>query len=246
MRRRRLGSTAVLLVVTLLLAAPVAPLAAGLTEKEATDLGVQAYIYGYPLVTMEMTRRVVTNVAEPTGPHAPMNQFASLRRYPDASFRDVTAPNADTLYSSAFLDLSKEPMVLSLPDVSGRYYLMPMLSGWTDVFQVPGKRTTGSKAQTYAITGPDWKGTLPTGMKEIKSPTAMVWILGRTYCTGSAEDYKAVHALQDQYTLVPLSEYGKPYTPPPGTVDPSVDTKTPVREQVNAMSAATTSHCWPR
>jgi hypothetical protein len=237
MRRRRLGSIAVLLVVTVLLTTPVASLAAGLTEKEATELGVQAYIYGYPLVTMEMTRRVVTNVAEPIGPHAPMNQFANLRRYPDVSFRDVTAPNADTLYSSAFLDLSKEPMVLSLPEAFGRYYLMPMLSGWTDVFQVPGKRTTGTKAQTYAITGPDWKGTLPTGMKEIKSPTAMVWILGRTYCTGTAEDYKAVHALQDQYTLVPLSEYGQPYTPPPGTVDPSVDTKTPVREQVDAMSA---------
>jgi hypothetical protein len=114
---------------------------------------------------------------------------------------------------------------------------MPMLSGWTDVFQVPGKRTTGTKAQTYAITGPGWKGTLPAGVKEYKSPTSMVWILGRIYCTGTPEDYKAVHALQDEFKLVPLSSYGKPYTPPPGKVDPSVDMKMAVREQVNRMSA---------
>ena len=113
-----------------------------------------------------------------------------------------------------------------------------MLSGWTDVFQVPGKRTTGDKAQTYAITGPNWKGDLPEGVKELKSPTSMVWILGRTYCTGTPEDYKAVHAIQDKYTLVPLSAYGKAYTPPKGKVDPKIDMKTPVREQVNRMDAA--------
>jgi hypothetical protein len=212
--------------------------AATLTEAEAATLGADAYVYGYPLVTMELTRRVVTNVAAPAGAHAPMGQFANLREYPNASFKDVTAPNADTLYSSAFLDLGKEPYVLSLPDEAGRYYLMPMLSGWTDVFQVPGKRTTGTKAQTYAITGPRWKGPLPAGVKELKSPTDMVWILGRTYCTGTPEDYKAVHAIQDQYKLVPLHAYGKPYTPPAGAVDPAVDTKTAVREQVDRLSAA--------
>jgi hypothetical protein len=212
--------------------------AAKLTDAEAAKLGVDAYVYGYPLVTMELTRRVVTNVAEPKGAHAPMGQFANLREYPDASFKDVTAPNADTLYSSAFLDLGKEPYVLSLPDEAGRYYLMPMLSGWTDVFQVPGKRTTGTKAQTYAITGPGWRGTLPSGVKELKSPTNMVWILGRTYCTGTAEDYKAVHAIQDQYKLVPLSSYGKPYAAPAGSVDPNVDMKTPVRDQVERLSGA--------
>jgi hypothetical protein len=221
----------------MLLGVPAPARAAAVSEKEARDLGVDAYVYGYSLVTMEVTRRVVTNVAEPKGAHAPMGQFANLREYPNASFKDVTAPNADTLYSSAFLDLSKEPYVLSLPDEANRYFLMPMLSGWTDVFQVPGKRTTGTKPQTYVITGPRWKGKLPDGVKELKSPTAMVWILGRTYCTGTPEDYKAVHALQDQYKLVPLSAYGKPYTPPAGKVDPSIDTKTPVREQVNRMSA---------
>ncbi len=200
-------------------------------------LATDAYVFGYPLVTMEMTRRVITNVAAPVGTKAPMGQIIKLREYPNSSFRDVTAPNADTLYTTAFFDVGKEPWVLSIPDMKDRYYLMPMLDGWTTVFQVPGKRTTGTKAQTYAITGPGWKGTLPAGVKEYKSPTSIVWLLGRIYCTGTPEDYAAVHKLQDEFKLVPLSSYGKPYTPPAGTVDSSIDMKTAVREQVNRMSA---------
>ena len=127
-------------------------------------LATDAYIFGYPLVTMEMTRRVITNVAAPVGTRAPMGQLIKLREYPNASFRDVTAPNADTLYTTSFFDVGKEPWVLSIPDMKGRYALFPMLDGWTTVFQVPGKRTTGTGAQTYAITGPGWKGTLPAGV----------------------------------------------------------------------------------
>jgi hypothetical protein len=187
---------------------------------------------------MEMTRRVMTNVAEPDDKHAPMGRFKLMRKYPDASFRDITAPNADTLYSPAWLDVSREPYVLSFPDEGDRYFLMPMLSGWTDVFASPGTRTTGTKAQTYAITGPNWNGQLPDGVKELKSPTSMVWILGRTYCTGKPDDYDAVHTIMDKYQLVPLSAYGKRYTPAPGKVDASIDMKTPVRDQVNQMDAA--------
>lgn len=200
-------------------------------------LATDAYIFGYPLVTMEMTRRVLTNVAEPVGTRAPMGQIIKLRSYPDASFKDVTAPNADTLYTTAFFDLGKEPWVLSVPDMKDRYFLLPMLDGWTTVFQVPGKRTTGTSAQTYAITGPGWKGTLPEGVKEYKSSTNIVWLLGRIYCTGTPEDYAAVHKLQDEFKLVPLSAYGKPYTPPAGKADPAIDMKTAVRDQVNRMDA---------
>jgi hypothetical protein len=213
--------------------------AAGPSEQELAALAMDAYVYGYPLVTMELTRRVSTNVAKPEGTKAPMGRFARLRTYPPVSDHTVTAPNADTLYTIVWLDVSKEPWVLSIPDMKDRYFLMPMLSGWTDVFQVPGKRTTGTKAQTYAITGPGWTGTLPEGVTEYKSPTGMVWILGRIYCTGTPEDYKAVHALQDKFSVVPLSAYGKPYTPPESTVDPNVDMKTAVREQVHALDAAT-------
>jgi hypothetical protein len=200
-------------------------------------LATDAYIYGYPLVTMEMTRRIMTNVAAPEGNRGPMGQFIRARQYPDASFRDVTAPNADTLYTTSWIDVGKEPWVLSIPDMKGRYFLVPMLDGWTNVFQVPGKRTTGTGAQTYAITGPGWSGELPAGLKEYKSPTGIVWILGRIYCSGTPEDYAAVHALQDRFQVVPLSSYGKSYTPPAGKVDSAIDMKTAVREQVNRMDA---------
>jgi hypothetical protein len=206
--------------------------------EEAKAIATEAYIYGYPLITMEYTRRVITNVSEPKGTKAPMGQLIRLRAYPTAAFKDVTAPNADTLYTTAFLDLKKEPYVLSLPDAHDRYYLFPMLDGWTDVFQVPGKRTTGTGPQKYAITGPGWHGTLPEGMKEYKSPTDIVWLLGRIYCTGTPDDYAAVHKMQDEISLVPLSAYGKPYTAPAGNVDSSVDMKTPVRDQVNALDTA--------
>lgn len=205
-------------------------------DVEDFRAGVEAYIFGYPLVTMELTRRVMTNAATPGPIHAPMGQFVRMRTYPDASFRDVTAPNADTLYTTAWIDVGKEPWVLSIPDMKGRYFLFPMLDGWTNVFEVPGSRTTGTGAQTYAITGPGWKGTLPAGVVEYKSPTAIVWLLGRIYCTGTPEDYAAVHALQDQFKIVPLSAWGKDWTPPAGKVDPSIDMKTAVREQVNALS----------
>jgi hypothetical protein len=204
-------------------------------DKEMLETAIDAYVYAYPLVTMEYTRRALTNTEKPEGTKAPMGQFVRMREYPNASFKDVTAPNADTLYTQAWFDVSKEPWIVSFPDMKGRYALFPMLSGWTDVFQVPGKRTTGTRAQKYAITGPGWSGTLPAGVTEYKSPTGMVWLLGRIYCTGTPQDYKAVHELQDKITAVPLSSYGKAYTPEPGSVDASLDSKKSVRDRVHEL-----------
>jgi hypothetical protein len=231
------GALALAVAATLLTGCKTSSPAAKLTAAEATQLGTDAYIFGYPLVTMEYTRRVMTNVRGVEAMRGPMGQIIKARTYPDASFRDVTAPNADTLYTTTWLDVSQEPWVLSLPDANDRYYLFPLLDGWTTVFQVPGKRTTGTGPQKYAITGPNWKGTLPEGVTEYKSPTSMVWILGRIYCTGTPEDYATVHQLQDRISVVPLSAYGGTYIAPRGTVDPNIDMKTPVREQVNALSA---------
>jgi len=211
-----------------------------ISEADALDIGIDAYVFGYPLVTTEMTRRVMTNVAVAAGMRAPMGQFANARSYPTADDKDVTAPNADTLYSTAWVDLSREPYLLGIPEMNGRYYLLPMLDAWTNVFQVPGKRTTGTGPQKYAITGPGWKGLLPAGVTEYKSPTNIVWIIGRIYSSGTPDDDAEVHKIQDQLTLAALSAYDKPNAAPaPGTVDPAVDMKTPVRDQVDRMDMTT-------
>ncbi|MCB1943291.1 MAG: DUF1254 domain-containing protein [Candidatus Accumulibacter sp.] len=218
-------------------AAPPAAPSAAAREQEAREIAVDAYIFGYPLVTMEMTRRVLTNVVAPTGRQAPMGQFVRLREYPTAAFREVPAANADTLYTAAWFDVSREPWIVSQPEMKDRYFLMPMLDGWTTVFAAPGTRTTGGGAQKYAITGPGWSGKLPPGVSEYKSPTAIVWLLGRIYSSGTPDDYKAVHALQDRFTAVPLRGYGERYAVTAGRVDPDVDDKLAVRSQVDQLDA---------
>ena len=168
---------------------------------------------------------------------APLNQFGSLLAYPTAAFKDVVAPNVNTLYTAGWFDVSKEPMIIHMPDTKDRYYVMQILDAWTNVIGSPGKRTTGTAEQDIAIVGPGWHGQLPRGIEHtFISPTSNVWIINRIQANGP-HDYPAVNALQRQITATPLSSFGKPYTPPPGTVDPKIDSKTPPKKQVNAMSA---------
>lgn len=214
------------------------PLSDSLSEEQTFQLGVEAYIYGYPLVLMNVTKDVATAVPAPQLAKAPANQFAHLPTFPDASFTDLVSPNVDTLYSIAWLDLTLDPIVLSVPDTQGRYYLMPMLDAWTNVFASPGKRTTGTGEGDFVIVGPDWMGVIPDGLRVIQAPTTMVWIIGRTQTNGHA-DYAAVHAIQTKYQLTPLRLWGRPYTPlPDSPVNPMVDPETPPIEQVNNMDAA--------
>jgi hypothetical protein len=208
-----------------------------MTADRALETGVQAVIYGLPIVLMELTKQNAINTESPRGMAAPLNQFSHVPVFPPASFKQVVRANVDTLYSSAFLDLTAEPLVLSLPDSHGRYYLFPMFDAWTDVFASPGTRTTGNGAGTFVIAGPGWKGTPPAGAQVLTSPTNMVWILGRIQTNGPS-DYAAVHALQAQITLVPLSTFGSAYAPPKGTVDPSVDSKAPPVEKLKALTSA--------
>ncbi len=192
------------------------------SAEEAREIALETYIYAYPLVLMHVTRQVGTNVPESVGLRAPINQLAHAREFPDPSFTDVVCPNADTLYSALTYDVSKEPLVVSVPDSGGRYYLLPWLDYWTDVFTVPGKRTTGTGAQTFAIVGPNWHGSLPTGIEGYNSPTGSGLLIGRTQTNGKA-DYEAVRGFQDGMKAVPLSAYGKPYKPPKNTVNPNQD-----------------------
>lgn len=210
-----------------------------LTPEATKAIAEEAYIYFYPLVSMDVTRRQLTNIesGKMTG-RGPMNTFSHVRAFPDANFREVVRPNFDTLYSSGWLDLSKGPVIVSAPDTAGRYYLLPMLDLWSDVFAVPGKRTTGTRAGHFAVVPPGWKGKLPTGLTRIDAPTPYVWLIGRTQTNGP-EDYPAVHKVQDGYGITPLSQWGKQPTPVTAKIDPSVDMKTPPLVQVNTMPAKT-------
>jgi hypothetical protein len=233
----RAGFFALVGLLTVLAIAPGMKAQTMITEQEAHDIGVQAYLYFYPLISVDITRRIAINVEPGKIPgHGPANMFNSFAAYPAADDKTVVRFNFDTLYSSAFLDLTKEPMVVSAPDTGGRYYLLPMLDMWTDVFASPGWRTTGTQAANFLITPPGWTGTVPEGMTRIAAPTPWVWIIGRTKTDGPG-DYDAVHKIQAGYKVTPLPQWGKPTQRVTATIDPSVDTKTPPKRQVDTMPA---------
>lgn len=208
------------------------------TSEEAHAIGVEAYVYFYPLLTMDITRKQFTNI-EPGKEFGkgPMNMFVSVPQYPPASFKGVVRSNFDTLYSIAWLDLTKEPLVIAAPDTAGRFYLLPMLDMWSDVFASPGWRTTGTDASQFLVTPPGWSGTVPAGLDHLPAPTPYVWVIGRTKTDGAA-DYAAVHKIQAGYTVTPLSQLGKNAQPVSVTIDPAVDMQTPPKIQVDTMSAA--------
>ena len=214
-----------------------APSAAQSTSAdEAQTIAAEAYLYFYPLVTMDLTRKQLINSDPKTaGIGGPPNTFDNIQAYPAADMRAVVRPNFDTLYSSAWVDLRREPMVVSVPDTGGRYYLLPMLDMWTDVFASPGWRTTGTKAVNFLLTPPGWSGKVPAGFTRISAPTPYVWIIGRTKTDGPA-DYAVVHEIQKGYKITPLSGWGKPRVVVKQTIDPSVDVKTPPKKQVDTMA----------
>jgi hypothetical protein len=218
-----------------------------ITEAQAHAIGVDAYVYFYSLVTMDVTRKQFTNLEPGKMPgRGPMNMFNNVPTYPPADDRGVVRPNFDTLYSIAYLDMTKEPVVVSVPDTNGRYYLLPMLDMWSDVFASPGWRTTGTQAGNFLVTPPGWRPDLrerfidefklPRDTQRIDAPTPYVWVIGRTKTDGPA-DYDAVRKIQAGFKVTLLSEWGKPPKPAEVKIDPSIDMKTPPKIQVDTMPA---------
>jgi len=208
--------------------AAVAVLAAGAGSGRAQDysddwdyefaytLGVQAYIYGFPWINMAQYRwQWVTQPPTPDNdhPYAPLNQFSHATTLKDASFQGGGDPNTDTLYSMAWLNLTTEPVILSVPAIS-RYYTMEIASFDSDNFAYVGTRATGTNAGNYLIAGPNWVGACPTNVTPLTpSRTPYVLIMGRTLVY-DADDLTNVYAIQAQYQLTPLSDWGTTDVPP--------------------------------
>lgn len=200
--------------------------------------GLQAYVYGFPMMMMDLTMEAATAVPTAGQLGAPVNQFAVMTEYPDASFRAVARTGLDTLFATAWADLEQEPLVLSVPDTDGRYYVIALFDMWSNVFASIGSRTTGTEAGHYLIAGSDWQGTPPADVRQTyRSPTRFVWVNGQMRADGP-KDYDIVNSLQKQYKLTPLSKWGQPYTPPAEVpVTATADTVTQPLERIRNMDA---------
>jgi hypothetical protein len=206
-------------------------------EGETFIRGAQAYVYGFPLVIMDLTRQVMT--AAPTAGElsAPINQFQKLRGVVPWDFKNVVRISTNSLWETAFLDLGKEPMVVTIPDSGAIPIAARWLNMWTDAIGTAGTRTPEVNAGNYLIAGPGWNGTVPADIKKVfKCQTRYSWMLVELSAAGPA-DYPAIHVVQDKFKITPLSEWGKPYEPPATVpVDPNVDLTATPYDQVRLMS----------
>ena len=181
-------------------------------ENIAYAIGMEAVFYGLAPMLMQLGLRSQTDADKPyDNGQAPVNQMGHARRLYGPEDKFVVTANNDTLYSFAGLDLSNEPVVLTVPDTNGRYYIMQLIDAYSRSVEDIGIGTLGALGGTFAIVGPGWKGTLPPEMVRINSPTRQVYVIGRTG-VDSEDDLPAAHAVQDQYRLTLLSDYAKPFT----------------------------------
>jgi hypothetical protein len=196
------------------------------------DIATLAYIWGYPLVSVV---RLVDYSSSPNVPAAPgrgpINTFSSFPSFPTSNFTDIVSINVDTLYSFGLLNLKKEPVVLQVPPISGRYYTLQFIDAYSNNFLYIGSRLNDTTGGTYLITGPNWKGDVPPSMKEIKSPTNTVDIGGRIFVNGTA-DVPNVNAIQAKLMLTPLSAFGRNTTSPqPVTSETNASKQVPIGPQ---------------
>jgi DNA sulfur modification protein DndE len=177
----------------------------------ALSLGVQAYVYGYPLLDTDRVFRTSTSGNAPDGAGGgPINQFNHFRRFTSPADKTVVAPNRDTLYSIAWLNLRPQPIVVHMPVVKGRFVVFELVDPYTENFANVG--SVGRPPGDYAVVPPGWRGRLPHGLKEIRSPYTRVWVIGRTYIKSAADTANVVR-IQNEYSLTPLGKWGTAYRP---------------------------------
>ena len=208
-------------------------------EGEAFLRGLSGVVYGLPLVLMDLTRDVMTAAARSGEYSAPINQFHRLRDFVDPDFKNVVRISRNSLWSTAWLDLRDEPVVITYPPTRGHYMVVQAMNMWTDNFVSLGTRTTGTAGGSFLIAGPGWSGAAPPDVERIyRCSTRYAWVLTQI-AAERPEDFEEVHALQDEITATPLSAWGTPYTPPANVpVDALVDTTTTPFEQVRLMDGA--------
>ena len=203
--------------------------AAVFAKADHIIVGAQGYIFGYPLVIMDLTRR---NAAAVIGPE---NHLRRVREFPSASFKEVVRPNVDTLYTTAFIDMGRGPWVFEMAENTQRYELMPFMDAWTNVFAALGTRASGTAGGRYLLVGPGWQGSVPQGLQLLRAPTQLVWLIGRTQTNGAA-DYPLVHGLQDGLRLRSLAEWSAGQPPAALAWQPVATRPPPPMAQLQAMS----------
>lgn len=220
--------------------APVSTAASAMSEQELRDIAIDAYVYAYPMVLMELARRNTTSVQSPVDGKAPMNQFGHKAIFPDPSAKDTTWPSVDALYSNLWFDVSRQPLILKLPAAGDRYYMLSALDMWSDVFASRGSRTNGPGAQTFAIVGPNWQGAVPAGVEVLRSPTSTGWLVGWTQARG-LDDLAAANQFQAGMSatpfMPPVSAAGQAYPATRGNPYPLTGPgigDTPIRRSVPA------------
>lgn len=188
-------------------------------EDLAYSIGVQTYIYGYPV--MDLYRTFYEGTLDPKRGHTvTLNQFNFSRKLVTPKDDWVVTPNNDTIYNRAFLDLSYEPMVIRIPDMGERNYWFPIGDIYHNMNASISWDTIGFKGGDVALVAPGWKGVLPEGVQRVEVRTPMVWTIGRYAVDGKPADLVAANALQDKTSLIPLSQYGVE-KPQPQKIDPA-------------------------
>ena len=172
-------------------------------SRNPKDIATLAYIWGYPLVQFERVKNFETNPnSSPAHGNGPINKYVAFTKLPSPGFTSGEYSNPDLLYAQAWLNLSKEPVILKIPEIKDRYHVFEFVDAYDNDFHYLGTRTTGEKGGIYAITGPDWKGQIPGTMQEIKSPTNSVLLLSRILVKGP-RDLSNVTVIENQID-VPL------------------------------------------